>query len=129
MKIFSALLLAFSCLLSGRAAQAADTPPKVRQLATPEYPADLLKTGTPGWVVVQVHVRSDGSPVRMEVVDSSNGGYERPVLKSLQRTIFLPARKAGTAVEGNVTLRLDFDPKTRQVTVGYVEEKAGPAAK
>lgn len=77
----------------------------------PRYPARALRRGEAGTVLLQVHVDANGTPNRVEVVQSSRSrDLDREAQRSVERWRFRPAMRDGRPIAGRVLVPVDFDP-------------------
>ena len=80
----------------------------------PIYPMMSRRMGEEGSVMLRVHVGADGRPMRVTVVQGS--GFERlddSALRVVQRWRFIPASRAGEAVDADVTVPIVFKLEDR----------------
>lgn len=77
----------------------------------PRYPADALRRGESGTVLVQVQVDASGAPTAVNVVQSSRSrDLDREAIRTVQRWRFRPATRDGQAVVSKVLIPIDFRP-------------------
>lgn len=92
------------------AARAWVRPPRGPQGPQPHMPAEALRAGHQGSVLVRFQVMEDGRPGEGEVVSSSRSPLlDRAALRGLRLLRFQPAQNAaGEPVMATVQLRMDF---------------------
>jgi TonB family protein len=78
----------------------ADVPAQYLDGPTPVYPPALRQVGVTGTVTLQYVVAADGKvePASVEVVDSSNSGFNAAAIRAILDAHFRPARLRGRAV-------------------------------
>lgn len=77
----------------------------------PRYPADAMRRGESGDVLVRVQVGADGVPTAVEVARSSHSrSLDRAAIDAVRQWRFQPARRDGQAVEGTVQVPISFNP-------------------
>ena len=78
-------------------------------LASPRYPAELMRRGIEGAVVVRMRVDSTGKVVSAVVVSSEPKGlFDDAAIDAARRYRFRPARKGGKAIATTVEQRIVF---------------------
>lgn len=86
--------------------------PVARTRAAPEYPPAAFAEGRAGWVVLEIHIRTDGTVADATVVRSEGGAeFEDAAVKAVRSWTFEPARfdRRPQAVYYRVKLR--FTPE------------------
>ena len=75
----------------------------------PRYPPSARRNGEQGTVLLRVWVAADGTTTRTELARSSGSGtLDDAALAAVKNWRFVPARRGGEAVEGVVTVPLEF---------------------
>jgi protein TonB len=75
----------------------------------PDYPRQARRRGLEGQVVLEVEVRADGRPGRIDIVASSGHAIlDRAALEGLRRWRFQPARHGGRAVDATLRVPVSF---------------------
>lgn len=78
--------------------------------APPSYPADAIKQGISGKVVLQIDVAADGSASDVQVVASQpQGVFDAASIAAARKWRFTPAYKDGKPVAGKVQVPIWFD--------------------
>ena len=86
-----------------------DVPPVIVSGRPPQYPAELRKARTPGYVVVEFIINTSGDVIQIQVRESSRREFEMPALKSVQTWKFKPGMKDKHAANVRMTQRLEFE--------------------
>lgn len=75
----------------------------------PAYPPMARRKGEQGKVLLSVMVNADGSPIRVEVRNSSgSASLDQAALETVKRWRFIPASQAGDNIESTVLVPLTF---------------------
>jgi protein TonB len=75
----------------------------------PSYPLTARRLGLEGRVVLEVTVATDGSPLNVQVADSSGHGVlDRAARRTVRRWQFQPARVGGNTVQSTITVPVRF---------------------
>lgn len=75
----------------------------------PEYPAAAQRSGVEGTVIVRVDLDANGSPVDVELAQSSRSrDLDRAALRAVRGWTFEPAISNGKAVASSVQVPVDF---------------------
>jgi TonB family protein len=82
-----------------------DTPPKGKELQSPEYPSGE-KDG--GYVLVSFTVDVDGRVKEIQVREATNSAFEAAVVAAVRKWRFDPAELEGKPVAVRIAQRLDF---------------------
>lgn len=82
-------------------------PRPIRQ-PQPIYPPELRRAGIEGTVVLEFHVRSDGTTAQITVTQSENPGFNEPAIRAIRKWRFEPGEKDGKAVTCRVRLPIPF---------------------
>ncbi|MGJ4730256.1 energy transducer TonB [Luteimonas sp. SDU101] len=84
--------------------------PRVLSAPPPEYPLAALRAGASGEVVLQIEVRADGRPGKVEVLSGTrNRALDRAAVRAVRQWRFEPAMRDGAAVAGSVQQTIRFD--------------------
>lgn len=76
----------------------------------PKYPKLARQRGWQGRVVLSVHISEEGTPVDVQVKQSSGYGIlDRAALKALKKWIFQPAQKNGIRMSSHLNIPIRFD--------------------
>lgn len=76
----------------------------------PEYPAQALRRGEAGTVLLQVEVDAGGQPTRVQVVQSSRSrALDRAAANAVERWEFSPALRNGQPVASRVLVPVEFN--------------------
>ena len=86
-----------------------DTRPVLVAGSRPQYPRELRKAGTPGYVIVEFIINPQGDVIQMQVLESSHPAFEMPALKAVQTWKFEPGKKGKRAVNVHAFERLEFE--------------------
>lgn len=89
------------------AAAGREPPVPVRTVA-PEYPRELKDSGVAGIVTVKVTIDEQGNVSEVEVVKSSNEGFDRFATAALKKWKFKPGKQDGNPVAMQVTIPVKF---------------------
>jgi protein TonB len=74
-------------------------PPQIISQVLPEYPAEALKAGTEGLVMVQAYIGMSGAAEKIEVKTSSgNTELDRSAVQAVTQWRFTPASQSGAAL-------------------------------
>lgn len=87
----------------------ASLPPVIKERSPVVYPAEAWKQGLEGKVLLKVNVSDTGTVTDVEIIQSS--GYEmldNAATESVAKWRFLPAKKNGEAVAGNISVPIEF---------------------
>ena len=90
-------------------APAADTPPRLRWMPAPAYPAEMLAAEREGHVVVKVLVDVNGRVWSTAVIQAAQAEFVQPVREALLEAVFVPAMAAGEATTAWVVVSVYFD--------------------
>lgn len=94
----------------GGADGSATRPPVPTDMPPPRYPADALRRGETGEVLLRVQVDERGLPAAVEVLQSSGSrSLDRAAVAAGQRWRFQPAQRDGMVVAGSVVVPISFD--------------------
>ena len=75
----------------------------------PEYPSLAHRRGWEGTVLLRVHVLANGKPGEIQVQKSSGrDALDEAALRAVKRWSFVPAKRGEQAIDGWVTVPLDF---------------------
>lgn len=75
----------------------------------PEYPAQALRRGESGTVLLQVAVDASGRPTSVDVVQSSRSrALDRAAVRAVERWQFSPALRSGQPVAAKVLIPIEF---------------------
>lgn len=86
-----------------------DNTPRTRFQATPTYPFEARRTGTPGEVHVEFVVDERGRVIDPRVVYSSNRIFDEPTLRAVAKWQFEPGRRNGKTVKFRMTVPVMFN--------------------
>jgi protein TonB len=86
-----------------------DNTPRTRFQATPTYPFEAKRTGTPGEVHVEFVVDERGRVIDPRVVYSSNRIFDEPTLRAVAKWQFEPGRRNGKTVKFRMTVPVMFN--------------------
>jgi bla regulator protein BlaR1 len=89
---------------------AVDQPPERISSPPMEYPRLLMEAGIEGHVLLQAIVGIDGAiePGSVEILESTDRGFELPARRLLERSVFRPARVNGSPVRVLIQLPIQF---------------------
>jgi protein TonB len=77
----------------------------------PRYPAQAMRRGESGTVLLQVQVDAQGRPSRVDVVQSSRSRtLDREAQRAVEQWLFSPAIRNGRVVPSNVLVPIEFRP-------------------
>lgn len=87
-----------------------DQPVPLRdQNPAPRYPANALRNGENGTVLVRVEVDANGMPAGVALVQRSGSrDLDRAAMETVRRWRFQPAQREGRAVSGSVVIPIEF---------------------
>lgn len=89
---------------------AGGTAPRPLQMPAPSYPAQALRNGESGTVLLRVHVGADGVPYDVDLVQSSRSrALDRAASDAVRRWRFQPAMRGGQPVPGEVQVPISFN--------------------
>ena len=92
------------------AEMAGGTAPQPIQMPAPSYPAQALRDGESGTVLLRVHVGADGVPYDVDLVQSSRSrALDRAASDAVRRWRFRPATRGGQPVPGDVQVPISFN--------------------
>ena len=92
------------------AEMAGGTAPQPIQSPAPSYPAQALRNGESGTVLLRVHVGADGIPYDVDLVQSSRSRtLDRAASDAVRRWRFRPATRGGQPVPGEVQVPISFN--------------------
>jgi protein TonB len=82
----------------------------------PVYPSQAEEQGVPGRVVIRLHLESDGSVSKTEVVSVIPGGvfgelFRKSTLDAIKGLRFRPAQRNGQPVRAVVEIPVVFEPE------------------
>jgi protein TonB len=78
----------------------------------PEYPSQAMRRGWQGTVLLRVHVLASGKPGEIQIQKSSGReSLDDAALAAVKRWSFVPAKQGGTALDGWVSVPIDFKIK------------------
>lgn len=90
-------------------ADAAPEPARILSNPKPAYPRQARRRGLEGQVLLEVEVRADGRPGRIDIVASSGHSIlDRAALEGLRQWRFQPARRGGRAVDATLRVPVSF---------------------
>lgn len=76
----------------------------------PEYPAQAMRRGERGTVLLQVQVDAQGQPTAVDVVQSSRSRtLDREAARAVRNWEFSPAMRGGRAVPSKVLVPIEFN--------------------
>ncbi len=85
--------------------------PQALERVAPQYPADAMRNGERGTVVVRITVGTDGAPSTVAVERSSRSrDLDRAALDAARRWRFRPAEVAGQPTQADVLVPFEFVP-------------------
>jgi protein TonB len=92
-----------------------DVQPSALRRPEPIYPYRAQEQGVPGRVVIRLHLESDGSVSKTEVVSVSPGGvfgemFRQSTLDAVIGMRFRPAQRSGQPVRAVVEIPVVFEP-------------------
>lgn len=94
---------------SARPAVPANRDARALNQPAPEYPAAAQRSGQEGTVIVRVDVDANGSPVDVEIAQSSRSrDLDRAALRAVRGWTFEPAIRDGQPVASSVQVPVDF---------------------
>ncbi len=76
--------------------------------ANPEYPKNMARKMKSGWVKLQFTISKSGFVKNIEVMDSSEKGFEKASVKALEQWRYAPKFEDGKPVEAVSTVQLDY---------------------
>ena len=89
---------------------AGGTAPQPIQSPAPSYPAQALRNGESGTVLLRVHVGADGIPYDVDLVQSSRSrALDRAASDAVRGWRFRPATRGGQPVPGEVQVPISFN--------------------
>ena len=92
------------------AEMAGGTAPQPIQSPAPSYPAQALRNGESGTVLLRVYVGADGIPYDVDLVQSSRSRtLDRAASDAVRRWRFRPATRGGQPVPGEVQVPISFN--------------------
>jgi len=75
----------------------------------PNYPTIAKNRGTQGKVTLDVIVKTDGTPAKVEIAHSSGSKIlDEAALDAVKQWRFIPARRSGKLVQANVIVPVEF---------------------
>jgi TonB family protein len=74
----------------------------------PIYPKELAYRAISGEVLAEFTVNVQGNTTRIEIVKSSHPGFNKAVVRAIERWTFEPAKKGNKAVEKRMTIPIRF---------------------
>jgi protein TonB len=78
----------------------------------PEYPSQAMRRGWQGTVLLRVHVLTSGKPGEIQIQKSSGReSLDDAALAAVKRWSFVPAKQGDTALDGWVSVPIDFKIK------------------
>ncbi|CAI8708692.1 energy transducer TonB [Pseudomonas sp. IT-P4] len=78
----------------------------------PEYPSQAMRRGWQGTVLLRVHVLASGKPGEIQIQKSSGReSLDDAALAAVKRWSFVPAKQGDTALDGWVSVPIDFKIK------------------
>ncbi|RYZ74064.1 MAG: TonB family protein [Lysobacteraceae bacterium] len=79
------------------------------QTPPPRYPAEALRRGESGTVLVRVEVDANGTPSGVALMQRSGSrDLDRAAMEAVRRWRFLPAQRDGRPVPGSLVIPMDF---------------------
>lgn len=95
---------------SARPASVATSQPQPVSTPSPKYPAQALRNGDHGTVLVSVEISADGVPSAVEVAKSSGSRQlDRAAVEAVRRWRFRPAMADGRPTSGRVQVPISFE--------------------
>ncbi|RZQ54513.1 energy transducer TonB [Pseudoalteromonas phenolica] len=76
--------------------------------AHPKYPSNMARRMKSGWVKLQFTISKSGFVKNIEVMDSSEKGFEKASVKALEQWRYAPKFEDGKPVEAVSTVQLDY---------------------
>lgn len=97
-------------------AKEVDVQPSALRRPEPAYPLQAEEQGVAGRVLIRLHLESDGSVSKTEVVSVAPGGvfgelFRKATLDSLKAVRFRPAQRNGQPVRAVVEIPVVFEPE------------------
>ena len=93
------------------AAPVATSQPQPISMPSPKYPAQALRRGEHGTVMVSAQIGPDGIPASVEVATSSGSRLlDRAAVDAVRRWRFRPALADGRPTSGEVQVPISFEP-------------------
>lgn len=74
----------------------------------PMYPKELAYRAISGEVLAAFTVNAQGNTARIEILKSSHPGFNKSVVRAIERWTFVPAKKGNRAVEKRMTIPIRF---------------------
>ncbi|CBA16197.1 energy transducer TonB [Xanthomonas albilineans] len=95
-----------------RASATSDRPVPIEgQMPPPRYPAEALRRGEAGTVLVHVDVDNSGMPTGVTLIKRSGSrDLDRAAMESVRRWRFRPAQQNGRPVPASIDIPIDFKP-------------------
>jgi TonB family protein len=84
---------------------------KIVRLERPRLPEGIYATGLEGQVVVRVEIDSEGTPLRVKILRSTNDLLEGVVIDAVNRSEFSPRRLQSGPVGSAITIPFTFRAK------------------
>lgn len=79
------------------------------QMPSPQYPADALRRGESGTVMVRVEVDTSGMPAGVALVKRSGSrDLDRAAMEAVREWRFQPAQRNGKAIASSLVIPIDF---------------------
>jgi protein TonB len=79
------------------------------QTPPPRYPAEALRRGQSGTVLVRVEVDATGAPAGVALVQRSGSrDLDRAAMEAVRKWRFMPAQRDGQAVAASLVIPIDF---------------------
>ena len=74
----------------------------------PIYPKELAYRAISGEVLAEFTVNAQGNTSRIEILKSSHPGFNKAVVRAIERWTFVPAKKGNRAIEKRMTIPIRF---------------------
>lgn len=75
----------------------------------PFYPAAAKRKNIQGKVLIDVVVKTDGTPAQVQIARSSgHGDLDEAALEAIRQWRFIPAKNKGQAIQANVIVPIEF---------------------
>ena len=85
-----------------------DVGPVALHQPPPIYPKELSYRAISGEVLAAFTVNAQGNTSRIEILKSSHPGFNKAVVRAIERWTFVPAKKGNRAVEKRMTIPIRF---------------------
>ena len=94
-----------------------DRRPAAERQIRPQWPSEPDMASTPGEVLVDFVVGSDGQVYNAVVLHSSNRGFEKSALAAVSQWVFSPGQVAGQPVNTHMQVPIVYQPGAAPFTV------------